>query len=172
MNRTTILTDSEIRELLLKTPPLLEDLQDPATQVQSCGVDLTIRSVSRYVSAGTIDFDNSQRVLSHTAPMACDGEWAELEAGAYHIVYNEKVNLPTDVTALIYPRSSLLRCGATIHTAVWDPGYSGRGEALLVVHNPRGLRLARSARVAQIVFTRLGGDVEGGYKGRFHGENA
>jgi dUTP pyrophosphatase len=171
MEETTVLTDAAIRELLRATPPLLEDVRDPETQVQSCGVDLTIRSVSMYVSAGSIDYDNSQRALSRTEPVSWTGGWAHLEPGGYHIVYNEKVNLPADVMALIYPRSSLLRCGATIHTAVWDPGYSGRGESLLVVHNPRGLRLAREARVGQLVFTRLGSDVERGYRGRFHGEN-
>jgi dUTP pyrophosphatase len=74
--------------------------------------------------------------------------------------------------ALAYPRSSLLRCGVTLHTAVWDPGYSGRAEALLVVHNTHGFRLGRAARIAQLVFTRLGDSVDRPYEGRYHGENA
>lgn len=171
MNRTSVLSDRDIRSRLSASPPLLEDLQDVNTQIQSCGVDLTVRSVARYTSAGAIDFDNSQRLLANTERIEWIDDWVYLAEGAYHIVYNEKVNLPPDVMALVYPRSSLMRCGATVHTAVWDPGYCGRGEALLVVHNPHGFRLHRGARVVQLVFTCIGRHVEQSYHGRFHGEN-
>ncbi|HHE41473.1 MAG TPA: deoxyuridine 5'-triphosphate nucleotidohydrolase [Dehalococcoidia bacterium] len=171
MHRTTVLTDSEIRRLLLCNPPLLEDMVDAEIQIQPCGVDLTVRRVSSYISSGTVDFDNSHRTLSVTEPWDWNGGHVFLPAGAYHIVYNEKVNLPRDVMALAYPRSSLLRCGVTVHTAVWDPGYSGRGEALLIVYNQAGFRLERWARVVQLVFTRLGNIATEGYRGRFHGEN-
>ena len=60
--------------------------------------------------------------------------------------------------ALGRPRSSLLRCGASLHTAVWDAGYRGRSQSLLVVHHPAGLRLGRDARVAHWRF--------GGWLGR------
>jgi dUTP pyrophosphatase len=168
---TTILTDRDIRARLHSAPPLVEGLRDEATQIQPCGVDLTVRTVSRFATAGTIDFDNSGRVLPERATIPWDDSFAALAQGAYHVVYNEVVNLPRDVMALAYPRSSLLRCGVTLHTAVWDPGYSGRAESLLVVHNPCGFRLGEGARVAQLVFTALGSDVESVYNGRFRGEN-
>ncbi|MFW6056372.1 MAG: deoxyuridine 5'-triphosphate nucleotidohydrolase [Chloroflexota bacterium] len=172
MNEASVLSDHDIRARLKTSPPLLEGLTDADTQIQSCGVDLTVRSVARYATAGAVDFDNSQRMLSDTEAIEWVNEWSDLPAGAYRIVYNEKVNLPPDLMALVYPRSSLMRCGATVHTAVWDPGYSGRGAALLVVHNPQGFRLRRGARVAQLVFTCIGRDVERSYNGRFHSENA
>ena len=59
----------------------------------------------------------------------------------------------------------------SVYSAVWDPGYSGRAEALLVVHNPHGFGLKQGARVVQLVFTRLGEPVASRYKGRFHREN-
>jgi len=168
---TTILTDREIRARLLSKPPLLEGLRDESSQIQPCGVDLTVRTISRFMTAGTIDFDNSGRVLPERTPIPWEDNFASLVQGAYHIVYNEVVNLPRDIMALAYPRSSLLRCGVTLHTAVWDPGYSGRAESLLVVHNPCGFHLGEGARVAQLVFTILGSDVESVYNGRFRGEN-
>jgi len=169
---TVVLTDREIRIGLRSAPPLVADLQDEATQVQPCGVDLTVRSVSRFASPGAIDFDNSRRALASRVELPWVDGWIELACGAYHIVYGETVNLPGDIMALAYPRSSLLRCGVTLHTAVWDPGYSGRAEALLVVHNAHGFRLGRGARIAQLVFTRLGDSVDRPYAGRYHGENA
>jgi len=100
-----------------------------------------------------------------------DGWW-DLHRGAYVITYQEKLNLPTDIMALARPRSTLLRSGVAIHTAVWDAGYSGRGEGLLSVLNARGYRLQRGARVLQLVFFRLSSPTAEGYKGRYHGENA
>ncbi|MBN1857231.1 MAG: deoxyuridine 5'-triphosphate nucleotidohydrolase [Dehalococcoidia bacterium] len=167
----TVLTDRQICALMRGERPLIEGLPDEKTQVQPCGVDLTVRAVSTYDSRGAVDFDNSRRSLSARTPLDWVEGWLHLPAGAYHIVYNELVNLPDDVMALAYPRSSLLRCGVTLYTAVWDPGYSGRAEALLVVHNPLGFSLGKDGRVAQLVFTRLGDSVGNRYEGRFHGEN-
>lgn len=172
MKQASVLSDYDIRARLMTSPPLLEELADANTQIQSCGVDLTVRSVAWYTTAGAVDFDNSRRVLSSTEQIDWIDDWIDLPEGAYHIVYNEKVNLPPDLMALVYPRSSLMRCGVTVHTAVWDPGYSGRGEALLVVHNRHGFHLRKGARIAQLVFTCIGADVERSYNGRFRGENA
>ena len=66
----------------------------------------------------------------------------------------------------------MVRSGVAIHGAVWDAGYTGRGEGRLSVQNSRGYRLQRGARVAQLVFFRLGTAAAEGYKGRYHGENA
>jgi dUTP pyrophosphatase len=167
-----VLTDREICARLAATPPLVEGLIDQRTQVQSCGIDLTVRTVSRYTSAGAIDFDNSGRELSGTEVVHWNDGWLQLPQGPYHVIYAQCVNLPADVMALAYPRSSLLRCGVSLYTAVWDPGYSGRAEALLVVHNPSGFRLGRDARVAQLVFTVLGDAVDNPYNGRFKNENS
>jgi dUTP pyrophosphatase len=88
-----------------------------------------------------------------------------------HITYNEVVHLPQNIMALGLPRSSLLRCGVNIHTAVWDAGYSGRSQSLLVVYNPMGFLLHRNAKVLQLIFFQLSRPVEQGYTGIFQGEN-
>jgi dUTP pyrophosphatase len=54
--------------------------------------------------------------------------------------------------------------------AVWDAGYSGRGQAMMVVYNPLSFRVQRNARIAQLVFFQLAGETEG-YNGKFQGEN-
>jgi dUTP pyrophosphatase len=94
----------------------------------------------------------------------------KLAPGQYRVIYNEVVHLPNDLLALGFPRSSLLRCGADLRTAVWDAGYSGRSESLLVVHNPHGLRLKRNARILQLVFFTIDSETEG-YRGMYQGEN-
>ena len=72
--------------------------------------------------------------------------------------------------ALGRPRSSLLRSGVSLHTAVWDAGYQGRSQSLLTVHHAGGFRLQRDARLAQLVFFRLSSPPSQGYQGRYQGE--
>ncbi len=86
------------------------------------------------------------------------------------ITYNEIVHLPKNIMALARPRSSLLRCGVTVGTAVWDAGYSGRSQSLLVVYNPKGFHLQKDARVLQLIFFPLTQETEG-YHGVYQGEN-
>jgi len=71
---------------------------------------------------------------------------------------------------LARPRSSLLRCGVTVGTAVWDAGYNGRSQSMLVVYHPQGFRLQKNARVTQLVFMTVTGDTEG-YRGTYQREN-
>ena len=99
-----------------------------------------------------------------------DDEWLFLKKGSYKITFNEVVSIPTDVCAIGLPRSSLLRMGVSVHTAVWDAGYKGRSEALLVVYNEDGFYIKKNARVLQLLFMKLGSAQEG-YKGRYMNEN-
>ena len=81
----------------------------------------------------------------------------ELQPGAYIVRYGEVVEVPPGFIALAIPRSSLLRMGAVLYTAVWDPGYRGRGVGLLTVFNEEGVRLEKGVQVAQLVFIALVG---------------
>jgi len=166
-----VLADSEIRRLIEQEPPLVEDYINLDAQVQANGFELTLREVFVMQSAGRIAVDNSQRVISEVSPLMFDGLGdIELIPGTYLITYNEVVHLPKNIMALGRPRSSLLRCGVTIGTAVWDAGYEGRSQSLLVVYNTRGIRLQKNARIMQLIFMEMTGESEG-YNGIYQGEN-
>ncbi len=166
-----ILSKQDIHRLLQQQPPLIEGYINLEEQVQPNGIDLTLREVALLQTSGKIAVDNSQRLVSDLAPLVFDGlDFIDLMPGAYIITYNEIVNLPKNVMALATPRSSLLRCGVTVNTAVWDAGYSGRSQSLMVVYNPQGFRLQRNARIVQLVFLQLTGETEG-YQGAYQGEN-
>jgi len=166
-----ILSKQDIQRLLKQEPPLIEDYINLEEQVQPNGIDLTLREVSMLQSSGKIAAMDSQRLVSDVAPLVFDGlNFIDLMPGAYIITYNEIVHLPKNVMALATPRSSLLRCGVTINTAVWDAGYSGRSQSLMVVYNPQGFRLQRNARIVQLVFLQLTRETEG-YQGVYQGEN-
>ncbi len=166
-----ILSKPDIQRLLKQEPPLIEDYINLEEQVQPNGIDLTLREVSMLQSSGKIAAMDSQRLVSDVAPLVFDGlNFIDLMPGAYIITYNEIVHLPKNVMALAMPRSSLLRCSVTINTAVWDAGYSGRSQSLMVVYNPQGFRLQRNARIVQLVFLQLSQETEG-YHGAYQGEN-
>ena len=167
-----------IRNLILAgnpgQPPLAEKLLSLEEQLQPNGLDLSLQAVSRFRpgTAGSIGREQAQRELSETEPLdfGPDG-WLHLKPGPYLVTFNEVVNIPPDLMALGRPRSSLLRSGVSLHTAVWDAGYRGRSQALLTVHQPDGYRVQQGARLMQLVFFRLTNPVETGYAGRYQGEN-
>jgi dUTP pyrophosphatase len=166
-----VLSGSDIRRLIDREPPLVEGWLDLDTQVQGNGFELTLRDVAVPQSAGRLMVANSQRVVSDLSPLVFDGTGGiDLVAGIYIITFNEVVHLPKDIMALGRPRSSLLRCGVTVGTAVWDAGYEGRSQSLLVVYNQRGFRVQKNARMVQLIFFRLTGETEG-YNGVYQGEN-
>ncbi|MFC1860319.1 deoxyuridine 5'-triphosphate nucleotidohydrolase [Chloroflexota bacterium] len=168
---TAILSKPDIQKLLKQEPPLIEDYLSLKEQLQPNGIDLTLREVALLQSSGKIAVDNKQRQVSSLSPLVFDGlGFIDLMPGIYSITYNEIVHIPRNVMALATPRSSLLRCGVTVNTAVWDAGYSGRSESLMVVYNPLGFRLQRNARIIQLVFFQLTGETEG-YRGAYQGEN-
>ena len=166
-----ILSRDDIHRLLQQQPPLIEGYINLEEQVQPNGIDLTLREVAMLQTSGRIAVSNRQRLVSDLAPLVFDGlDFIDLMPGAYIITYNEIVHLPKNIMALATPRSSLLRCGVTVNTAVWDAGYSGRSQSLMVVYNPQGFRLQRNARIVQLVFWQLTGETEG-YHGAYQGEN-
>ncbi|MFH0941494.1 MAG: deoxyuridine 5'-triphosphate nucleotidohydrolase [Chloroflexota bacterium] len=167
----TVLSRGDIQRLIESKPPLVGDYVDLESQLQPNGFDLSLREVAQMRSAGYLAVSNSSRVLPPTSPLAFDGAGSlYLAPGSYLITYNEIVHLPEDVMALGRPRSSLLRCGVAVHNAVWDAGYHGRSQSLLVVYNPQGFRLERNARIVQLVFMRLSSPTRG-YRGTYQGEN-
>jgi dUTP pyrophosphatase len=168
---TTVLSKHDIRKLLKQEPPLIEGCVDLKEQLQPNGIDLTLRQIALLQSPGKLATSNSQRQVSELAPLVFDGlDFIYLVSGVYSITYNEIVHLPQNIMALALPRSSLLRCGVTVDTAVWDAGYSGRSQSLMVVYNPQGFRLQRNARIVQLVFFQLTRETEG-YQGAYQGEN-
>jgi dUTP pyrophosphatase len=167
-----VLSRETLRGLIASEPPLLQGFIDLDEQLQPNGFDLTLSEIGRHAGMGVIGTENRDRVLPDIEPLPFDADgWIDLAPGIYHITYNETVTLPNTLMALGRPRSSIARCGNSIHTAVWDAGYSGRSTSLLHVINPDGLRLRQHARVAQLVFMTLTEETNEGYSGIYQHEN-
>ena len=61
-----------------------------------------------------------------------------------------------------------MRMGAMIFTALWDPGYEGKGSSLLYVFNNEGVVIEKGARIAQLIVIKA--QTEKKYSGRYQYE--
>ncbi|MFA6384064.1 MAG: deoxyuridine 5'-triphosphate nucleotidohydrolase [Candidatus Omnitrophota bacterium] len=146
---------------------------DLDTQLTPNGIDLTVGQIYEFAQAGALDFSNKERVLPEYRLMVprkkTEGDafgWWHLDRGAYKIVTNEVVALPRDLIGIAFPRSSLLRMGVFTHTGVWDAGFQGRSEFILVVENKDGAQVKQNARVVQLMFTGIA-ETQHGYSGKY-----
>lgn len=135
---------------------LVRGLLSPS-QVQPCGVDLSLRKILRWTSPGAIDFSNTRRVTASTleVPFDTTTDAVTLSQGAYLVEFNETVDIPLDAMGELFVRSSLWRSGATLSAGVVDAGYEGAMGGLLDVRNPFGLVLYRDAKLGQVCSRHL-----------------
>jgi dUTP pyrophosphatase len=172
LEKNGVLTREDILELLKNESPLIAGAINLEDQLQPNGIDLTVREISSFSSRGNLTETNEGRELSKTTPVLFEEHGGvDLPPGPYLITFNEIVSMPANIMALARPRSSLNRCGVSIHSAVWDAGYTGRSQSMLVVYNTHGFRLHKNARVMQLVFLYTTRRVEKGYSGKYQMEN-
>jgi len=153
-----MLNKKEIKQLI-EEKKLLDKYIDLQTQLTPNGFDLTVGKIFKFNGPGKADFSNKERVLPQTEELIPIKEkednpygWWQLEKGVYKVRTNEIVNLPANLVALSFSRSTFLRMGAYTQHGVWDAGFCGRGEFVLVVDNCYGIHLKQNARIAQLVF--------------------
>jgi len=160
-------------ERLIKEIKLISGFINLEAQLTPNGFDLTAGKVFEFDTPGALDFSNKERKLPEGKALLPQKEnpqdkfgWWHIKPGVYKIITNETVNLPKDLIGIAFSRSSLLRMGAFTQNGVWDAGFSGRSEFILVVGNPFGIRLKENARVIQLMFTKIT-ETERGYEGVF-----
>ena len=168
----SVLSREDIKSRMVAPNYLITGYHCLEEQLQPNGFDLTVQKTESMVSKGTIGTSNHSRVLPKMNPIefSSDGR-AELPPGTYLLTLNEIINLPSDMCAIGRPRSSLLRCGVTVNSALWDAGYSGRSQVLMIVHNNNGFCLYKNSRVLQLAFIYLSHPVVEGYQGQYQNEN-
>jgi deoxycytidine triphosphate deaminase len=96
-----------------------------------------------------------------------DNPYYTLTEGPHVVRYNEKITVPEDAVGFVLPRSRLIRSNNMLTTAVWDSGYSGRGEGGLDIDNltfiEKGMRVG--------VFVLADATTNQEYDGSHQGEN-
>lgn len=154
---------------LISQHKLITNMVDQNVQVSPNGVELTLQKLYTFKEAGTIDFSNRERHIPNYEEIPLKQERYNLQLGTYLVAYNEIVRIPANLIAIGRPRSSLLRSGVSIESAVWDAGYEGRSRGLLTVYNPNGFIVKPNARLLHLVFFQLIQETQP-YEGVYQGE--
>src|ERR1700759_3347832 len=115
---------------------IIRNIRHADTQIQPCGIDLTLKRVLIWKTSGIVDFDNSRRQNAETDALpfhletaetdaVIDSGYIDLDSGSYLVEFNEIVDVPLDKMGQLFVRSSLFRSGALLNAGVMDSGYHG-----------------------------------------------
>ena len=134
--------------------------------VQPNGVDLRLGKV--YTYANSEDYFLLSEDKKHTRQLVelqpeVDGYFV-LEKGQYYLVEFENfVKVGKGECGWVFPRSTMMRNGICIHTAVYDSGYAGPMCSGMTANCK--CYLAKGTRIAQ--FVTLSADSNGTYSGQY-----
>lgn len=119
-------------------------------QIQPNGVDIRIMKAYKFKSSTDAKILQNTVLKPSIYEIKSNNGAFCLKRGTYIVRYLEKITIPKGVAGLMMPRSSLMRCGSMLNTALWDSGYSGQGIGLLQVSVP--LTIEENATIGQIIF--------------------
>jgi deoxycytidine triphosphate deaminase len=142
--------------------PLIFQPHDIANHTPQ-GYDVSVAKIESFGGGGVLGKNEKQLpqyIEAPRGPLAGGSQAYFLRPGAYLVTFAEVVSVPTTMVGFMWARSTLLRMGASFNTAVWDAGYRGIGQSLLVVHNPMGIEVEVGSRIGQMVFAALDADVQ------------
>lgn len=136
---------------------------------EGVGFDLRVSNVSVLTGGG-----GSLRCETRRTPEVIDlninsNGCYYLKPGEIYLVSTiEEFDLPDDLAALFYPRSTLFRSGINFESSVLPPGYVGPMTFSLINNYKESFEIEKGARFAHVVFHAVTGDV-GRYKGQWQG---
>jgi deoxycytidine triphosphate deaminase len=135
---------------------LLQNLIHEKTQVHGESVDLTVRSIYRMATTGSIDFGGSEysageKVLLTPKKIKPEDKygWWLLAAGEYLVEYNEELALPPHHLAIVQPHERLIETGVTHNTLlIADPGQK---LSTLIQVCQADVRIKQNARISKLL---------------------
>jgi deoxycytidine triphosphate deaminase len=142
---------------------------DSGEQKQPAGFDVTVSNIQSFPRTKfTLGIEKGENSALTQVPS--DGSYFDLDPGAYFVELNEITTIPPDAIGILLPRSTLLRNGLDVRTALFDPGYSGQPKVMLVCHRP--VRIQKFSRIGQLVILKSDREFPSKYSGRYQGELA
>ena len=150
--------------------PLIEKVlqADSGEQRQPAGYDVSVNKIYSFPkNKFNLTIAKGENTTLSEVQLI-DGHFDLNETGAYFVDLNEITSIPKDAIGILLPRSTLLRNGLDIRTALFDPGYSGQPKVMLVCHRPA--RVQRFARIGQLIIIKSDREFANQYSGQYQGE--
>lgn len=145
---------------------------DDDYEVNPSGVDITLGNVERFGEERRLVMMRDGKIErpsvseSHRGRHDKETVW-DLDGGYYWVNYTETISIPEGHVGFVYPRSTLMRNGVMLFTAVWDAGYEGKGGGGMLVNG--GLTIEKGTRIGQLVLAESE-DTDIRYDGQYQGE--
>jgi len=156
----------EILKQIKQKQPLIENVDEK--NIQPSGVDLRVKCIYRLKNGGYLGVENRKTPDVEVVTKE-NGEKIILRPNEFVLVETmEKVNMPNNLSAIVLPRSSLFRCGVSLHTAVVDPGYIGTLTFGMKNLSNFPFEIEIGSKIGQIVFEEVRGNVKL-YNGKYQG---
>lgn len=169
---------------LNKKHKLIEGLSERETNnPEGVGIDLRVGSVYELVGEGFLgETERKTPDIKKIADIKDGKREVVLKPGDFVLVTTiETVNLPaekitveggtkpTHLIANVHPRSTLQRSGIYFRGTKTDPGYHGQLTFALANLSKSPFRLELGARIVNIVFEQVIGDIHRAYEGQWQG---
>ena len=133
-------------------PDIITDIKDPNCALQQNGIDLRLADAA--VAAGStsffVDKKKDVRCDYHAIPINSDSTFLFQPGKQYAVDFMENIDVPKDMAAYLFLRSSVNRYSGVFMTGLYDAGFRGR---LGGIFRPFiSTRIEAGFRLAQVVF--------------------
>lgn len=178
-----ILSAKKILELNKKYH-LIENLAErEASNPEGVGIDIRVGEVYRLSGEGYLGEEERKTPETEKIADVKKGDKSVTIAPGETVLVKtiEVVNAPAEKIAvedgaeprflmiIAYPRSTLQRCGVFLRATKTDPGYHGELTFAMANLNKSPFKLELGARIANIVFEQVIGDIHRPYNGQWQG---
>lgn len=150
------LTGKEILDKGIITGSCTEGLQQQ-------GIDLRIKDIKIVTGVGEIPSEGKTKL-----PFYDHYELGYVEPGYYEITFEEGCKIPNNCSLHLKTRSSMVRCGAIIHSGQFDAGFETDSIGAFM-HVIRPIIIEKGSRVAQAIVFQSS-DVENLYDGQWQND--
>lgn len=162
---------------------LLENLCERESYPEGVGIDIRVGEVYSIEGEGYLGVEERKTPEIELVASIRKGD-KEVTLGMHEFVLvktMEKVNLPAEKIVVedgmkpaylmmdVRPRSTLQRCGIYFMGTKTDPGYHGELTFALANLGKKPFRLELGARIANVVFQPVLGDIHRAYGGQWNG---
>ena len=169
-----ILGIKKLHELVEKNK-LVEDLcEREMKNPEGAGFDLRMGEIYELSGDGFLGVEERQTPESKSVakcnPEKIDDEnFFIFEPGKYYLIKTiEKVNLPIDISGIIFPRTTLFRSGLGLFNGIVQPGYCGELTFGICNLGKSNIKVSFGARVVHITFHEVLGEGNQ-YRGQWQG---
>lgn len=155
---------------LVRDGKIIKNLADREINTpEGVGFDLRLKSLA-CVAMGSGSLRESTRRTPESTPLTTDiNHCVFLQPGKTYLASTiEEFNLPENMAALFFPRSTLFRSGVSFGSSVLPPGYVGPMTFSLTNHHSEPFEIQIGARFAHVIFQSVTGEI-GLYKGQWQG---